>query len=352
MPTDLKPSLFPNSFVFGNIYGKEVTLFNLKNKSGVQLSIINYGAAITQLLVPDRNGILADIVLGFDDLDGYLQKGNRFFGAVVGRYANRIAQGRVSIHGTAYQLSKNRGEHSIHGGYVGFDKVIWKILETNGTDFLKLSYESRDGEEGFPGNLNVTVSYSLSADNALKIEYAATTDKPTIINLTNHSYFNLYTSGQLSILDHELMINAGFYTEVNEDLIPTGKILDVKGGPLDFNSPKVIGRDIALLPTDYDHNIILNNVSGAFTKAAELYHAPSGRCMEVFTNQPGMQFYSGNFLDGSLKGKSGKAYGKYSGLCLETQHYPDSPNHQNFPSTTLLPGQTYSHITSYNFSVR
>jgi aldose 1-epimerase len=350
MPTDQD---IQSGFRFFGIKGdKEVMQFALRNQHGVQVNIINYGAAITNIFVPDKNGIMEDVVLGFDNLDGYLQKGNRFFGALVGRYANRIANGRFSINGIPYQVTKNRGDHSIHGGTIGFDKVIWEVVETNDSDSLTLSYKSKDGEEGYPGNLKVSVSYTLSEDNSLKIEYRATTDQPTIINLTNHSYFNLSPSKDMSILDHELMINADFYAEVNDELIPSGNLVNVKNGPLDFKAPKLIRKDISKLASGYDHNMVLNKSAGEISQAATVYHPTNGRCMEVFTDQPGLQFYSGNFLDGSLIGKGSVRYGKYSGLCLETQHYPDSPNHSHFPSTILLPNQTYNHITSYNFSVR
>ncbi len=348
----ISPSRSPYVSLFGHVNGKEISCISLKNKCGTEVDIITYGAAITRILVPDRKGLMEDVVLGFDNLDGYLQKGNRFLGAIVGRYANRISKGIVPINGISYQVTKNRGDHSIHGGNVGFDKVIWVVSRFNGTNELQLSYESKDGEEGFPGNLSVGVTYSLSEDNSLTIDYKANSDSPTVINLTNHSYFNLAPAHQMSILDHELQINADLYTEINAELIPTGKVIALKGGPLDFNSPKLIGRDILNLPAGYDHNLVLNKSLNELSKVATLYHPVNGRCMEVFTSQPGMQFYSGNFLDGSLIGKSGISYGKHSAVCLETQHFPDSPNHPHFPSTTLLPGEAYHHITSYNFSVR
>ncbi|HEX5966335.1 MAG TPA: aldose epimerase family protein, partial [Pyrinomonadaceae bacterium] len=312
----------------------------LTNNNGVQVSITNYGGAITSIMVPDRNGVFGDVVLGYDTIEDYMRN-PRFLGALIGRHANRIAGGRFSINDVQYQLTQNNGANHLHGGVRGFDKRIWKVRETQSG--LHLEYFSTDGEENYPGNLAVAVDYSLNDENEFRIDYHATTDKDTIVNLTNHSYFNLAGTGD--ILGHELMLHAGSYTPVSDDLIPTGEILSVDGTTMDFRTRRAIANG------GYDHNFVLDDWDhGSIRSVAQLCDPKSGRVMEVFTTQPGIQFYSGNFLDGSLIGKGGVAYHKYAGLCLETQHFPDSPNHPNFPSTVLRAGETYSQTTIYKFT--
>jgi len=316
--------------------------YTLTNNRGVEVSITNYGCAITSILAPDRNGVFADVVLGYDTLDEYM-KNPSYLGALIGRFANRIAAGRFSLNGVEYQLAQNNGANHLHGGVKGFDKRVWKVSET--TSDLHLEYFSPDGEENYPGNLNVVVDYSLNDENEFRIEYRATTDKDTIVNLTNHSYFNLGGHGRGTILDHELMLEADSFTPVSEDLIPTGEIRSVADTRMDFRAGRVIGEG------GYDHNFVLNDWGhGSLRFGGRLRHPNSGRVMEVFTTQPGIQFYSGNFLDGSLIGKDGVRYQKYAGLCLENQHFPDSPNHPNFPSTVLRVGQTYNETTIYKFT--
>jgi aldose 1-epimerase len=323
--------------------GEQVDLYTLRNNQGVEVSITNYGGAITSILAPDRNGAFGDVVLGYDTLDDYI-KNPRYLGALIGRFANRIARGRFSLNGVKYQLAQNNGQNHLHGGPKGFDKRVWNASETSSG--LHLEYLSPDGEENYPGCLSVAVDYSLNDDNELRIDYNATNDNDTIatiVNLTNHSYFNL--RGQGTILDHELMINAHSFTPVSDDLIPTGEILSVDGTPMDFRTARVIGQG------GYDHNFVLDDWKhGSVRSVARLRDPNSGRVMEVFTSQPGIQFYSGNFLDGSLIGKGGVAYQKYAALCLETQHFPDSPNQPNFPSTVLRAGQTYNETTIYKFT--
>jgi len=316
-----------------------VDLYTLANERGFEVSITNYGGAIVSLKAPDRNGTLADVVLGFDTLEEYVAN-PRFFGALIGRHANRIARGRFLLDGVAYQLTPNNGVNHLHGGK-GFDKRVWTVTNQADGDALQLEYLSRDGEEGYPGNMRAQVTYAL-ADNELQIEYKAITDRSTIVNLTNHSYFNL--AGHGTILDHELTLFADAFTPVSEDLIPTGEIRSVTGSKMDFRK----GRPIAA--GDYDHNFVLNDYDGSLRPAARLYEPVSGRMLEILTTEPGMQFYSGNFLDGSFSGKGGVVYNKYAGLCLEPQHFPDAPNHPNFPSTALRPGETYKHVSVCRFS--
>ena len=304
---------------------------------------MNYGGAITSLKTPDRNGHFGDIVLGFETLDEYVRN-TRYFGPLIGRHANRIARGRFSLNGVEYQLPCNNGANHLHGGFRGFDKREWTVREDGNT--LHLTYFSEDGEEGYPGNLNAFVDYVL-LDNELRIAYRATTDRDTIVNLTNHSYFNL--RGEGTILDHELTLNADHFTPVSGDLIPTGEIKPVAGTPMDFRNGKAIGSDLAAAG-GYDHNFVLNDWDGSLRSAARLYEATTGRVLEILTTEPGMQFYSGNFLDGSFTGKYGFVYEKYTGLCLEPQHFPDAPNHPNFPSTVLRAGEEYKHISVYRFS--
>jgi aldose 1-epimerase len=337
---------------FGNYYNAPVTEYTLTNSSGMQASILNYGGTITKLMVPDRNGKMGDVVLGFETFGGYMQKKDPYIGALVGRYANRIANAKFTMDGKTYKLAPNNFGNSLHGGNVGFDKVIWNT-EKIGDSSLKLTYQSKDGEEGYPGNLNIQVIYTLGADNSLKIDYTATTDQATPVNLTNHSYFNLSAGKDSTVLDHVLKLDADKYTPVNDQLIPTGQIANVKGTPLDFTTPKPIGKDMGSVKGGFDHNWILNKRGTELQEAATVYDPGSGRYMEVLTTQPGIQFYSGNFLNGDLQlTKEGQIYIPHSGLCLETQHYPDSPNEPSFPNTILRPGETYRQTTVYKFSVK
>lgn len=319
----------------------------------MQVDIINYGGIITSIKVPDNQGNIADVVLGFDDPDNYT-KVHPYFGALVGRFGNRIAKGKFHLDGEAYTLAVNNGPNHLHGGIKGFDKGFWNVEERKQTNSLVLSYLSDDGEEGYPGTLSVEVTYTLTDKNELQIDYLATTDKATPVNLTSHSYFNLSGNNQNSILDHELMINADQYTVVDKDLTPTGQLKHVNGSEMDFTSSKKIGQDILKVKEGggYDHNYVLRDWNGSLKQAALLYESSSGRMMEVLTTEPGLQFYSGNFLDGSLIGKDDDVYQKHDGLCLETQHFPDSPNHEQFPSTILRPGQTYKSSTIYRFSIK
>ena len=332
--------------------GEEVRLFSLANNAGMEVKITNYGGIITHIYVPDRNGNFDDVVLGHDTLEGYLNR-SRYFGALIGRYANRIARGCFTLNGVRYSLATNNGANHLHGGLKGFDKVVWEAVEFD--DGVRLNYLSQDGEENYPGNLRATVTYSLTEENELRIEYFATTDKDTVVNLTNHSYFNL--AGGETILDHELTINADAFTPIDETLIPTGEIRNVKDTPMDFSSMTSIGARInseyeqIRIAGGYDHNFVLRGNVGELNTAATLHDPKSGRVMEVSTTQPGMQFYSGNFLDGSLVGKGGRAYVKHSGCCFETQHFPDSPNHPNFPSTVLKSNEEYRQTTTFKFSV-
>lgn len=338
--------------------GQEADLFVLTNKTGVQASITNFGATLVALKVSDRRGIFGDVVLGYDSFDGYFSD-SAYFGATIGRYANRIAHGKFSLDGAAYTLAKNNGENSLHGGVKGFNKVFWQAKEIAAADgpALQLQYTSKDGEEGYPGNLAVTVVYTLTNRNELKIDYTATTDKTTVLNLTNHSYFNLAGPAGGDILHHELMINAAQFTPVDSTLIPTGELREVKGTPFDFERLTPVGARIEQndeqlrFGKGYDHNWVLTaGKSGDLRLAARVFEPTTGRLMVVWTTEPGLQFYSGNFLDGSIHGKGGRAYQRRSGLCLETQHFPDSPNHPNFPSTVLKPGQEFHSTTVYKFS--
>jgi aldose 1-epimerase len=340
---------------FGTTEGREVDLYCLST-DGIEVFITNYGGAITSIRVPDRKGDIGDVVLGYETLQEYV-KNPRFFGALIGRSANRIARGRFTLDGVEYQLAQNNGENHLHGGTRGFDKVVWEASDELDDDraVLRLTYLSKDGEENYPGNLTANVSYVLTPDRELRIEYHAVTDKRTIVNLTNHSYFNL--ADTWTIRDHELTLNADAFTPVSSELIPTGEIRKVAGTPMDFREPTPIGQRIHE-PYDqlgftggYDHNFVLNDSSGALRLAARAYDPSSSRTLEVFTTQPGIQFYSGNFLDGSLTGKGGVVYQKHAGFCLEPQHFPDSPNHPNFPTTVLEPGDEYQQTTAFRFSV-
>jgi aldose 1-epimerase len=338
-----------------NSDGKPVKLFTLTNANGMVAKIMTLGAILTELHVPDRHGNTANVVLGFDNLDRYL-KGHPAFGSTIGRVANRIANARFTLEGHEYTLAANHGSHHIHGGRVGFHKVVWDARPLPGNDeggAVEFKYHSRDGEEGYPGNLAVTVVYTLTNDNELRIDFTATTDKPTPVNLTNHSYFNLAGSGD--VLDHELMIAADHYTPSDDDLIPTGEIATVKGTPLDFTQPEKIGARIDQLkprPGGYDHNYVLNDGGKSFALAARAYEPSSGRVMETFTTEPGVQLFTANFFDGRVTGTGGVKYVCHAGFCLETQHYPDSVNHPNFPSTILRPGETFKSATSFRFSAR
>ena len=336
--------------------GTPVEIFTLSDGTH-EARVATYGGVLVSFKTPDRNGKVADVVLGFDDVDGYVSNfngpSNALIGALIGRYANRIAHGGFSLEGKQYSLPKNNGENTLHGGPHGFNNVVWKAKPiANG---VELSYFSKDGEEGFPGNLSAHVRYTLNGGN-LRIEYSATTDKPTVVNLTNHSYFNL--AGQGDILNHELTLHASRFTPVDAGLIPTGELKDVKSTPFDFREAKAIGSRInendeqLHLGHGYDHNWVLDHPEGKLAEAAELYDPSTGRVLNVLTDQPGIQFYSGNFLDGSIKGKGGKAYDLHAGLCLETQHFPDSPNHPDFPTAELKPGQRYHTVTFFKFSTR
>jgi len=337
---------------FGTVGNDSIYQFKLQNAKGTEVFIMNYGGTITNLLVADKNGQKGDVVLGFDSLSGFLQKGNPYFGALIGRYGNRIANGKFTLDGKTYALATNNNGNHLHGGIKGFDKVVWNV-DAASDSALHLSYNSKDGEEGYPGNLQVKVVYSLDNDNALKIDYTATIDKACPINLTNHTYFNLSAGKDSTILDHELMIDADRYTAVNDKLIPTGQLPSVKNTPMDFTKAKRIGNDIDKVKGGFDHNWVLNKKDASLSLIATLYHPASGRFMEVSTTQPGVQFYTGNFLDGTLTGgKNGAKYVQHAGLCLETQHFPDSPNQPSFPSTVLKPGETYHQVTVYKFSTK
>ncbi len=343
----MKPSVQKSSF--GKLpSGAAVDLFTLTNADGLTAKITNYGTIITELHVPNRQGRLGDVVLGFDNLEQYL-KGHPYFGCTVGRVANRIAKGQFTLEGKTYKLAINNGPNSLHGGLKGFDKIVWKAEPQSGAA-VKFSYTSPDGEEDYPGQLDVTVLMTLSDANELRMDYTAVTDRATPVNLTNHSYFNL--AGQGDVLGHELMIAAEAYTPTDADLIPTGEIKPVKGTPLDFTTPRPIGAQIGQLRKNelgYDHNYVLLNGGGSLRLAARVREPVSGRVMEVHSTEPGMQLYTGNFLDGSLTGKRGVVYRKHSALCLETQHFPDSVHHPNFPSIILQLGETYRQTTLYKF---
>ncbi len=336
--------------------GASVDLYVLSNKNAMEAAIMNYGGIVVRLKTPDRNGKLEDIVLGMENLDGYL-KGHPYFGCIVGRYGNRIAKGRFVLNGVEYKLAKNNGENHLHGGIRGFDKAVWTARET-GAAGVEMSYLSKDGEEGYPGNLAVKVTYTLTDDNELRIDYSATTDKDTVVNLTNHSYFNLAGQGEGDILAHELMLNADRFTPVDSGLIPTGELRSVKGTPLDFTKPTAIGARIGQddeqlkLGGGYDHNFVLNSGGGRLALAARVHEPRTGRVMEVWTTEPGVQLYTGNFLDGTIRGKGGKVYQRRYGFCLETQHFPDSPNQPEFPTTVLKPGGRYESTTIFKFAAK
>ncbi len=345
------------------VYGKlpddrVVDRYILVNEHGVAAAITNYGSIVLSLLVPDRDGVLGDVVLGFDTLAEYVDH-SPFFGCIVGRFGNRIAHGRFTLDGVEYVLAQNDGQNHLHGGIEGFDKKVWAAqpLETADGPALELRYISPDGEEGYPGALSVRVVYTLSNDDALKIDYQATTERATVVNLTNHTYFNLTAGAADTILDHEMVIYADRFTPIDGTLIPTGELRPVEGTPLDFRTAMPVGARIEsgdaqiAFGGGYDHNWVINGQAGALRPAARVYEPVSGRVVEVYTTEPAIQFYAGNMMPRSLPGKGGQVYLRRGGLCLETQHYPDSPNHPQFPSTTLRPGETYRTTTIYKFSV-
>ncbi|PSL46240.1 aldose 1-epimerase [Chitinophaga niastensis] len=337
---------------FGHADGQEVLQYTLKNENGMEVKILNYGGTITDIITPDKQGQKGNVVLSYDSLSGYQQKGQPYFGALIGRYANRIANAKFKLDGKEYSLAPNNNGNTLHGGLKGFDKIVWAATPVDDSS-LQLIYTSKDGEEGYPGNLQATVVYTLTADNALHIDYKATSDKPTPVNLTNHSYFNLSAGKDSTILGHELSLKASRYTPVNDKLIPGGKLVAVKGTPMDFTSPKKVGAEIAKVKGGYDHNWVLDKKEGALETIATLYDPTSGRLMEVSTTEPGIQFYTGNFLDGTLKNtRDGKKYVQNAALCLETQHFPDSPNQPAFPNVILKPGETYIQHTVYKFSTK
>ncbi|WP_199535464.1 aldose epimerase family protein [Rhodohalobacter sp. SW132] len=339
-----------NMELFGQLEdGRDVHQFTLKSDAGIEVKIINYGGIITSLYAPDKDGEPGNVVLGFDNLDDYLGD-HPYFGALIGRFGNRIAEGRFELDGEEYQLATNDGENHLHGGEQGFDKVLWDA-ELVDDQTLQLTYLSEDGEEGYPGNLEVTVTYTLT-DNELEIDYRAETDKATPVNLTAHSYFNLTGDPSNTILDHQLKLNAEKFTPVNEQLIPTGEIAEVSGTPFDFTDSHTIGQRIGNVEGGYDHNFVLDNENGELILAAEVTESESGRVLSVYTTEPAIQFYSGNFLDGELQSPDGVSYEQYSGFCLEPQHFPNSPNEPSFPSTILRPGEIYETKTVYSFSTQ
>ena len=340
------------SQAYGEFEGQPITEYTLTNAHGMQVGIINYGGALTKIITQAKDSSWGDVLTGYDSLSGFTQTGNPYFGALIGRYANRIAKGTYKVDGVVYHAALNNNGQSLHGGLKGFDKVVWTATPLAGDSSLQLNYESKDGEEGYPGNLKVQVVYTLTVDNGIKIDYTATTDKTTVINLTNHAYFNLSAGKSLTIKDHVLQINANQYTPVDTVLIPTGESLDVKGTPMDFTQAKRIGDDLDKVVGGYDHNWILNKAEG-LQEVANVYDPLTGRSLTVFTTEPGLQFYSGNFLDGTLTHtKKGIQYIKHGALTLETQHFPDAPNQSKFPSTLLKPGETYTHTTVYKFATK
>ena len=337
--------------------GSDVNLYTLRNVKGAEVGICNYGGLVIFLKVPDRSGKLADVVLGYDNLPDYIRD-TPYFGALIGRYGNRIAKGKFTLDGKEYTLAVNNGPNALHGGLKGFDKVVWeaRFLASLEGPSLELLYVSKDGEEGYPGALSVKAVYTLTDDNALKLEYTATTDKDTVVNLTHHSYFNL--AGRGDILNHQVMMPADKFTPVDSTLIPTGELKPVDGTPFDFRTPTAIGARIGQedeqlkFGNGYDHNWVINKQTGQLTLMARVYEPTSGRVMEVWSTEPGLQFYSGNFLDGKNTGKGGWVYKFRNGFCMEPQHYPDSPNHPDFPSVVLKPAQTYRNTIIYKFSVQ
>ncbi len=356
-PQKLKSDILPELF-YKVVDGKQVKLFTLRNENGLEMSVTNYGGRIVTLMVPDRSGKLEDIVLGYDNLDGYLNSNEQYFGAAIGRYGNRIANGKFMLDNKPFNLPVNNPPNCLHGGVKGFSAQVWDAVQNNEKE-LELTLISPDMDQGFPGELKVMMIYRLTDKNEVEIYYSAKTNKPTVINLTNHTYFNLHGAGHGDILDHVLYLNADRFTPVGATLIPTGKIDSVKGTPFDFTTPKVIGTRIndqneqLAFGRGYDHNFVLNKSMGEkISLAASVYDPISGRVMEVFTNEPGIQFYTGNFLKGKEIGKKQIAYNFRSALCLETQHFPDSPNHSEFPTVVLRPDEIYSSVCVYRFSIK
>ncbi|BET69476.1 galactose mutarotase [Opitutales bacterium ASA1] len=339
--------------------GIAVDLYTLRNAKGAEATITNYGGIVVTLTMPDRTGAMADIVLGYDNLQGYIDK-TPYFGALIGRYGNRIGDATFSIDGQTYTLAKNDGPNSLHGGVKGFDKVVWtaKPAASPAGPALELTYLSKDGEEGFPGNLDVKAVYTLTNDNELRLDFTATTDKATVVNLTHHSYFNLRGQGDGDILGHEVVINASHITPVNQTLITTGELAPVAGTPFDFRTPVAIGARINDPDTQlqygpgYDHNWVIDKPAGELALHATVYEPTTGRVMEVLSDEPGLQFYAGNFLDGTITGKGGVVYQHRTGFCMEPQHFPDSPNKPQFPSVILRPGENYSNTIIYRFTAR
>ena len=338
--------------------GTPVQIYTLRNSKGMEARIMTYGGIVQNLTTPDKNGKFVDVALGYDTLDGYLTN-SPYFGALIGRYGNRIAKGHFTLDGVAYTLATNNGPNSLHGGLKGFDKVVWKVVRAEDTPKgpqLELSYTSKDGEEGYPGTLTVTALYTITPDNSLRLDYTATTDKDTILNLTQHSYWNL--AGQGDILGHEVYVNADKFTPVDSTLIPTGELRPVAGTPFDFRTPATIGSRVTAddeqikFGGGIDHNWVINQKSGRLTLQARVHEPTTGRTMEVWSTEPGLQFYTGNFLDGAITGKGGRVYQYRNALVMEPQHFPDSPNHANFPSTVLKPGETYHNTIIYHFSAQ
>jgi aldose 1-epimerase len=335
----------------GSIGNDSVYAYTIKNSHGLKAVVSNYGGTILELWTPDKSGKSGNVVLGFDSLSGYLQKSNPYFGALIGRYANRISHGSFTIDGKTYTLALNDRGNTLHGGLKGFDKVIWNVNQVNDSS-VALSYSSRDGEEGFPGNLNVKVVYTVGSANSLMIDYTALTDMKTPVNLTNHSYFNLSAGRDSTILGEEIKIFASRFTPVNDTLIPTGQVLSVKNTPMDFLKSKKIGAELDKVKGGYDHNFVIDRKDSSLVIAASVYDPGSGRVLEVWTTQPGIQFYTGNFLNGSLTGRDGKKVVKHGAFCLETQHFPDAPNQPSFPNVILMPGQTFHQLTIYKFTAK
>jgi len=358
-PPSETPQGGPDVSIEETVYGKmadgrEVHLFTLENSDGMRVRLTDYGAITVSVEVPDSDGNVADVTLGYDTLEGWLGS-TSYFGATVGRYANRIAKGQFELDGKTYRLATNNGENHLHGGEKGFNEYLWdaETVQTDDGAGVRFTRTSPDGEEGYPGTLKVTALYTLTHENEFKAEFTATTDAPTVVNLAHHTYWNLRTPAAGDVLGHELMLNADKYTPVDEGLIPTGELKAVEGTPFDFRRPKPIGRDIAKTDGGYDHNFVLKRYEpGKVRLAARVREPTTGRVMEIYTDQPGIQFYSGNFLDGSVTGKDGVAYEKHFGFCLETQRYPDSPNQPDFPPVVLRPGETYRHVMIHKFSTK